>query len=382
MITALYKVVDKITDGSHNPPQGVSTSPYLMLSSKNIDDDSISLESPRYLSKESFEVENRRTHIAEGDILLTIVGSIGRAAIVSKNLNKICLQRSVAVIKPKRDILVPKYLMYQFHYLQPVLEKEAHGVAQKGIYIKQIEKLYVKIVDIEEQYNIVKVLDKISFLISLRKRQLAKFNELVKARFVEMFGDLTNNKSWKFSPLKLLCDVRDGTHDSPNYVFTGYPLLTSKNFSDGKIDFSTAKLISPEDFNKINQRSKVDYGDIVMPMIGTIGNPVIVNTDKEFAIKNVALIKFKDKTISNIFIKYVLLSDYFLNIINNLNKGGTQKFLSLSDIRNIPIPIIPISLQNEFSDFVKELDIIKNRVQQSLEKLETLKASLMQEYFG
>lgn len=139
-----------------------------------------------------------------------------------------------------------------------------------------------------------------------------------------------------------VCDVRDGTHDSPQYVNDGYPLVTSKNIMDGDIDFTDVNYISEVDFHKINQRSKVDDGDIIMPMIGTIGKPVIVNTNTFFAIKNVALIKFIENKVSNIFIKYLLDSSIFANYVEHENRGGTQKFLSLGNIRKFSFPLPPL----------------------------------------
>ena len=172
-----------------------------------------------------------------------------------------------------------------------------------------------------------------------------------------MFGDLRNNpKGWSFIPLGKVCDVRDGTHDSPKYCSEGYPLLTSKNFTDGEVDFTGANLISEEDFIAINHRSRVDVGDIVMPMIGTIGHPVIVNTCVPFAIKNVALIKFAKSSFSNAFIRAILDSDYFLAIIASKNRGNTQKFIALGDIRAIGVPQVPCALQEEFARFVEQTD--------------------------
>ncbi len=176
--------------------------------------------------------------------------------------------------------------------------------------------------------------------------------------------------------------MRDGTHDSPSYVAAGYPLLTSKNFSSGYIDWSEVNYISKEDFDKIAQRSKVDCGDIVMPMIGTIGHPVIVDTEKEFAIKNVALIKFCGSSYSNVFIKAILDSDYFKRTIEGSNRGGTQKFIALGDIRRIRIPTVPFELQNEFAAFIEQLDKSKVTIRKSIEKLELLYKALLQEYFG
>ena len=165
-----------------------------------------------------------------------------------------------------------------------------------------------------------------------------------------------NPKHWSFTPLNMVCDVRDGTHDSPKYCSEGCPLMTSKNFSNGEVDVSGVNFISQEDFDAINKRSKVDVGDVVMPMIGTIGHPVIVNTDKPFAIKNVALIKFGSRKVSNVFIKAILDSDYFSAVIKAKNRGNTQKFIALGDIRSVGIPNVPFAMQNQFAAFVEQTD--------------------------
>lgn len=161
-------------------------------------------------------------------------------------------------------------------------------------------------------------------------------------------------------PLGKVCDVRDGTHDSPKYCSEGYPLLTSKNFTDGGVDFKGANFISEKDYFAINQRSKVDVGDIVMPMIGTIGHPVIIDTQKPFAIKNVALIKFAKSKFLNVFIRAILDSDYFSAIITSKNRGNTQKFIALGDIRAIEIPQVPYEIQKQFARFIEQTDKSKN----------------------
>ena len=180
-----------------------------------------------------------------------------------------------------------------------------------------------------------------------------------------------------------MCDVRDGTHDSPKYYETGYPLVTSKNVTGGKIDLTDCSLICEEDFKKINERSNVDIGDIIMPMIGTVGNPVIVDIEPNFAIKNVALIKFREKSsVMNTYIHALLYSDYFDGAVLSKIRGGTQKFISLGDIRKLEILIPPMQVQEQCAMFLERSDKLKLEIQQSLDKLEVLKKSLMQEYFG
>lgn len=179
-----------------------------------------------------------------------------------------------------------------------------------------------------------------------------------------------------------VCDVRDGTHDSPKYVENGYPLITSKNLSSGSIDFSDVNYISEEDYTKINQRSKVDIGDIIMPMIGTIGNPVIVDIEPVFAIKNVSLIKFINEEVYNRYILYVLDSDYFKRYIDDKNRGGTQKFISLNDIREFDFVLPDLLTQRKIAANLDKVTHTIDLCNAILEKLDMLVKSRFVEMFG
>lgn len=258
------------------------------------------------------------------------------------------------------------------------------GAKMPRLGTKDLLNANIPLPEIKEQKAIAEKFKKSEELISLRKQQLVKMDELVKARFFEMFGDPVNNPmNYPKSQLGKVCDVRDGTHDSPEYYDVGYPLVTSKNVTGGKIDLSECNLISEDDYKKICERSKVDRGDIIMPMIGTVGKPVIVNAEPMFAIKNVALIKFTpDSLVTNIYIKTLLESDYFDRAALDKIRGGTQKFIALGDIRKLEIILPDLKHQQCFSTFVECVDRQKQTVQQSLEKLELMKKTLMQEYFG
>lgn len=258
------------------------------------------------------------------------------------------------------------------------------GAKMPRLGTKDLLNANIPLPEIKEQKAIAEKFKKSEELISLRKQQLTKLDKLVKARFVEMFGDPVNNPmNYPKSQLGKVCDVRDGTHDSPEYYDMGYPLVTSKNVTGGKIDLSECNLISEEDYKKTCERSKVDRGDIIMPMIGTVGKPVIVNIEPMFAIKNVALIKFTpDSLVTNIYIKTLLESDYFDRAVLDKIRGGTQKFIALGDIRKLEIILPDLKHQQCFSAFVERVDQQKQTVQQSLEKLELMKKALMQEYFG
>ena len=149
--------------------------------------------------------------------------------------------------------------------------------------------------------------------------------------------------NWCWSRLGNCLDVRDGTHDTPKYVTNGIPLVTSKNLCNGKIDFTNIKYISYDDHRLISQRSKVDNGDIMYAMIGSIGNPVLYYGDKEFSIKNMALFK---RIQNGLLMEYVYWFLFFSQ--DNMKKfasGGVQSFVSLNYLRNYLIPVPPIQEQ-------------------------------------
>lgn len=164
---SLSSLTTKITDGSHLPPRGIDQSEYLMLSSQNVHNE-LSLEGVRYLSKEDFEKENQRTDIQPNDVLLTIVGTIGRTHVVKPG-EKYVFQRSVGVIKPMCSKLDGTYLA---NYLQTPaaisqLESGGHGSSQKGIYLQDLKKLQIPAAEFAEQKrfaSFVELIDKSRFV--------------------------------------------------------------------------------------------------------------------------------------------------------------------------------------------------------------------------
>ena len=160
-------------------------------------------------------------------------------------------------------------------------------------------------------------------------------------------------ENWCWARMGSCLDVRDGTHDTPKYVLEGIPLVTSKNLCNGKIDFSTAKFISREDHLAISLRSKVDAGDIMYAMIGSIGNPVLYNGNAEFSIKNMALFK---KIANGLDMEYVY---WFLYLSQDTMKkfasGGVQSFVSLGYLRNYWTPVPPIQEQHRIVTAIKQI---------------------------
>lgn len=194
--------------------------------------------------------------------------------------------------------------------------------------------------------------------------------------------DGTSYPEWERKKLSEICDVRDGTHDSPRYTIDGYPFITSKNLTEsGTIDFENINYISKEDYEMINKRSKVDIGDLLFGMIGTIGKPVIVKKDG-FAIKNVALIKPQYKVINNYYLYNYFQSNCVKRQFLLEEKGGTQKFLALGVIRNINVLLPCLEEQQKIADFLSEVDNIIAMSEKEIESLEMQKKGAMQKIFS
>ena len=187
---------------------------------------------------------------------------------------------------------------------------------------------------------------------------------------------------WIKVPFTSIADVRDGTHDSPKYHKYGFPLITSKNLSSsGKIDFSNVNFISENDYLNINKRSKVDIGDIIFGLIGTIGRPAIVQQEG-FAIKNVALIKPNVDLVNNKFLYQLISSDSFNKLLEFLRSGGNQKFVSLGLLREMNFYLPELEEQHKIAEFLSTVDEKVEALETKLEALNSLKKGFMQKIFS
>ena len=293
-----------------------------------------------------------------GTVILSSRAPIGKVAIAGCDMY--CNQGFKNLICS--EVINNRYLYWFLKGNTEYLNSLGRGATFKEISKKIVSDIEINVPEIKVQEEAVHILENISGVIQLRKQELQILDGLIKARFVELFGDTVLNPfQWNKDLLGMVCDVRDGTHDSPQYYETGFPLVTSKNVTGGRIDLTDCSLICKADYEKINERSKVDMGDIIMPMIGTVGKPVIVDIEPLFAIKNVALIKFRaDSRVLNSYVQALLQSDYFDDAVFSKVRGGTQKFISLGDIRKLEVLVPPMERQQQFATFVAQVDKSKS----------------------
>lgn len=187
--------------------------------------------------------------------------------------------------------------------------------------------------------------------------------------------------NWTNYKLSDIADVRDGTHNSPKEVIGGgFPLVTSRHIYNGKVDLSNTYKIAEKDFIDINKRSKVDQGDILISMIGTVGQLAYIAEKPLYAIKNVGLIKPFDKSISK-YIFYYLISPFAQAGISTRLKGTTQQYLSLGELRNFPIYLPPLDEQKRIAEFLGAFDDKIELLQKQNKTLEEMAKATFKSWF-
>ena len=333
--------------------------------------------------------EYKKYELKEEDLLLSLTGNVGRVALLQKEFLPAALNQRVACLRIKDETILCKSFLFNFlnsDYFENKCIESSKGVAQKNMSTEWLKEYDIPLFSIDKQEEISNELDTISSLVSLRKQQLSKLDELVKSRFIEMFGDpVQNPMGWTETTIGKECYyIKDGPHKSLDDLGegNGYPFISVRNIVNGYIDFSTARYISEKDYFESIKKCHPQKGDILYSKGGTTGIAKLVDIDVEFANwVHVAVLKF-DKTLDGVFFENMLNSDYCYTQSQKLTKGIANRDLVLSAMAQIRFYKPPLHLQQQFAAFVKQTDKSKFEIQQSLEKLETLKKALMQKYFG
>ena len=293
-------------------------------------------------------------------------------------------QRTYIIESMDKTFLYVQYLYFFMDKYLETLRSQSIGGVIKYIKLGNLTEADIFIPSIERQRKIVQILRKSRKLISLRKQQLAKLDELVKARFVEMFGDPSNNPmGWKkqnFEDIALL--ITDGEHMTPQRTNKGIYLLSARNILNHTIQLDDVDYIDEEEYGRIARRIVPQQGDVLVSCSGSIGRCCVVPSELKFQmVRSVALIRFNN-TINPIFAEWLIATDELQKQIYTSATQSSQANLFQGKIRKLCGYVPPLSLQNQFAAFVERVDKQKQTVQQSLEKLELLKKALMQEYFG
>jgi type I restriction enzyme S subunit len=348
------EVVERIENW--DPMNSSSKEPFRYIDISSIDRETKEVHSAPLIFPKEAPSRARQLVKAKDVIVSTVRPNLNAVAQVQEELDAATASTGFCVLRPNEKKLHPRFLY--FWVRSPVFIGEmvnrATGASYPAVSDSIVKKSRIPLPHHDEQLRLAAILDKADVIRRKRHDSIHLSEEFIRYTFLEMFGDpVTNKKGWEVGLLGDVCDVRDGTHDSPKYVTNGgFPLVTSKNLTSGVVDLSDINYISEEDYIQINKRSKVELGNILLPMIGTIGTPVLVDQEPNFAIKNVALIKFAHNSPMAIYVKHLLSSHYFDYVIGQKSRGGTQQFISLGDLRKFPLLLPPKERQIDFVNVV------------------------------
>ena len=326
--------------------------------------------------------------VHENDLL---IGMDGEFNIAKWGKTPALLNQRVCRLAPK-DSIDKDYLFYFMPVALKRIEEKTPFVTVKHLSAKELNKIEIPVLPLEEQRKIAETLSKVDELIAFREQQLAKLDELVKSQFTEMFGDPINNPmKWIVSKIEdIAAQEKNALKAGPFgsalkkefYVRSGYKIYGQEQVICGAASFGDY-YIDEEKYKEL-KNCAVQAGDILISLVGTYGKTLIMPDNYEAGIINPRLMKItlnKNK-VTPIYFKYYFESNALKASMDANTHGGTMGILNLGIIRQMKIQVPPLSLQNQFAAFVERVDQQKQTVQQSLEKLELLKKALMQEYFG
>lgn len=331
---------------------------------------------------------------AENDVLMPTsdVTPNGLAKACWIKSKGVILGGDILVIRPDRQTVNGEFLARLIRNLEQKVLQLVSGSTVFHLYASSIDKLALLIPVHIEQQKIADCLSSIDDLITAQAQKIESLKDHKKGLMQQLFPaegetvpklrfpEFLGMGKWEEKILGCVSDVRDGTHDSPKFYRKGRLLITSKNLlPNGELDLVNANLISEQDYKQINKRSKVDIGDIIFGMIGTIGNPVRVRTEG-YAIKNVALVKQKKELLNSYLVQF-LNSEYIAREFSILNSGNSQKFISLGKIRSLSFPTPPITEQQKIADCLSSIDDLITAQAKKIELLKDHKKGLMQQLF-
>ena len=339
-------------------------------------------DSNEYLSENA---RKKARVVSKDAVFVTCIGSIGKIGIASEG--DYAFNQQINVVIPNEKVL-PKYLAYNLLFSKERLEAIANAPVVPIINKTQFGEFTISIEEsIEKQGQIIRILDELSGIINSRKEELDKLDSLIKARFVEMFGDPNDRrKSERRHKIGELCDVTklagfEFTEHINYQDFGEIIMLRGLNCKQGKLVLDNVKYIDRETSHKL-PRSRLYVGDILMTYAGTIGDVAMVDEDDKYHLApNVAKVSInkKDKVNPTFLVHLFMYShDYIMTFASQV----AQASINMQKIRDFEYVIPSMEEQLEFEEFAKQVDKSKVVVQKALNETQTLFNSLMQEYFG
>jgi type I restriction enzyme S subunit len=404
-IATLRQLCERIVDGSHNPPRAVSEG-HPMLSARNVQNRHINFDQFRFITESDFAVEHSRTGVSPGDVLLTIVGTIGRTAVVPEGIVPFALQRSVAVMKPNSAVR-PHYLAYMLEAppVQQFLRNNAKGTAQKGIYLTALSSVELPLAPVNEQQLIAEKLDAMLARVGACRERLDRVPQILKkfregvleaavsGRLTEEWrGRLDGTATANWTDLKLAeaCEadriVTYGVIKLGADVARGVPCLRTSNVRWLRIDEGGIKRIAPK-LSAEYARTVLRGDEVLVNVRGTLGGVATVsphmvgwNVSREVAVVPVATSVLRPK-----FLALWIAANRTQRWLTGVQKGVAYTGINIEDLRELPVRLPPEDEQIEIIRQVEELfalaDGMERRYQEALANVDKLTPAVLAKAF-
>ncbi len=371
-----------------------------LVTGTDFKNDTVDWDNCYHIDEERYN-EDLYIQLQNEDLLITKDGTIGKLAVVT-NLDKpACLNSGIFVVRSTKEDFLTRYLLW---VLKSSTFTDFNGLTAYGSTIQHLyQNVFIEFAfafpPVDIQISIANYLQKktteIDRIIANKQKLITLYEEekqaiinqaitkgldpnvKLKDTGLEWLGEIPEH--WIIKKLKHITEVKDGTHDTPDYVTeseNSIPLITSKDITSNCIDFSDCKHIAYEDYLIINNRSNVAFNDIIMPMIGTVGGAVIVDTNRPFSIKNVALFKTSEINYNVKYIKFFIDSEVIKKQFEIESRGGVQNFVSLSLLRNLYAFDVPKVEQDAIVTYIENES---NNINLLIEKFNK-QIDLLQEY--
>lgn len=337
------------------------------------------IETELYITEEKYkELNEKFGSVQKGDLLITSVGTIGNTWV--SDGRKLYYKDGNITQIVNNDKINTKYISYLFksNLIKRQYLKGTSGTAQVALTIEKLKNITIPKLSIDEQNKIVEVLDKAQSLIDKKREQIELLDELVKSRFVEMFGDpVLNTKEWEVKKVIDVCECMVPGRDKPKSFTGDIPWITIDDLKINRVTYkSKSDLGLTDDEIKEVKRKKIPKGSVLMSCVGNLGICSIAGEDM---IINQQLHSFQCKEINNYFLMYYL--GFRKDYMESKASSTTVLYMNKTVCNSIPVYLPPIELQNEFAEFVEQTDSIRSKMEASLSELEDNFNSLMQKAF-
>ena len=304
------------------------------------------------------DVQGKRLSVS-GDILFPAsdVTPSGLARCSALMQDNVILGGDIIIMRPRHGN-DPRYLSYAINYQKEQILQRVTGALIKHLSGNSLKSVIIPVPPLVDQVNLVSKLEKISALITFRKLQLEKLDQLASSRFIEMFGHQgCNEKNMPIGKIDDVAEIYLGLTHTPTYVDCGVKFISAKNTSCDYLDLSDVKYISREEFEKVPRGAKPQIGDVLFSRVGSnLGHPVILDISEELCtFVSLGFLRSKGQ-VTNIYLKYWMKDEFFTEQIKQKVVGGGQPNLNTGWLKEFKIIIPPLELQNEFAAFIEQLD--------------------------